>query len=462
MQMQNTTLMHDPVTLIFLAIIGLMFLAGLRSLILGLRGKRIDDHPLCGKCRFDLTGLPEDQTKCPECGAVLSQVGTRVGNRKRHPRRIWAGMILMGLSSAMCLPTGLKMMGQMDWFGVMPTWFMRYQIQNDTGWAGRAWSQIYVRYERKQLSQSQLAALIDDALTLQSKVVRPWHIEAGDYIKLTHDRGDIPQLQWDLYKRFIAENAMHMEIRDTLEIGTFFPFKLVKQVRRMGRNELWCERHIALIQIGDVIIKQNQPAGAGTLSNNSGGYTSRGFGLSPKIWDQLKPGKHTVHLEFDCTLFDDGNEHHSDKPDNMSALTCRIKQDIPITLLPKGTSSATPIVDESKLEEVSGAFQIGKLEYNTAKQNWEMEITIAPFSVSLAFDVMIVRNEQTFRIGTITLSANHSTTWAIDQNFPVSIADGQFVDVMLVPSATAASKTVDIKEYWDLPVTIEQVPVKVK
>jgi hypothetical protein len=51
---------------------GLLFLVGLILLILGLRGRRVDDHPICRKCGFDLFGKPEGSTICSECSADLT------------------------------------------------------------------------------------------------------------------------------------------------------------------------------------------------------------------------------------------------------------------------------------------------------------------------------------------------------------------------------------------------------
>lgn len=35
----------------------------------GLRGRAIDDHPVCRACGFDLFNLPSDRAACPECGS---------------------------------------------------------------------------------------------------------------------------------------------------------------------------------------------------------------------------------------------------------------------------------------------------------------------------------------------------------------------------------------------------------
>lgn len=61
----------------------LLYLIGLRWLVLGLRGRAIDDHPLCARCGYDLSRLPIAQ--CPECGSALIRAGAiRVGHRQRR------------------------------------------------------------------------------------------------------------------------------------------------------------------------------------------------------------------------------------------------------------------------------------------------------------------------------------------------------------------------------------------
>jgi hypothetical protein len=49
-----------------------LFLGGISLVARGLRGRRIDDHPLCERCGFDLTGKPQGSDICSECGAELS------------------------------------------------------------------------------------------------------------------------------------------------------------------------------------------------------------------------------------------------------------------------------------------------------------------------------------------------------------------------------------------------------
>lgn len=68
--------------------------------LLALRGRRVDDHPLCGECDFDLTGRPAASKRCPECGADLTRP-TAIVLGHRQPHR--PGMVAAGVCVAVCL-----------------------------------------------------------------------------------------------------------------------------------------------------------------------------------------------------------------------------------------------------------------------------------------------------------------------------------------------------------------------
>lgn len=68
---------------------------GLAFVVIGLRGVRIDQHPICKKCGFDLVGLDLAYATCPECGTNLTLDEVRFGNKKRSPARTGVGAILL-------------------------------------------------------------------------------------------------------------------------------------------------------------------------------------------------------------------------------------------------------------------------------------------------------------------------------------------------------------------------------
>src|SRR5688500_15525204 len=70
-----------------------MLVVGVMLIFFGVRGRRVDDHPLCRKCGFDLVALPSGVEKCSECGASLARRrAIRIGNRSRR----W-GFAVLGL-----------------------------------------------------------------------------------------------------------------------------------------------------------------------------------------------------------------------------------------------------------------------------------------------------------------------------------------------------------------------------
>lgn len=67
------------------ALAGVATLLGLVMLIAAVRGRRINDHPICRRCRFDLVGLIPAAETCPECGSRLdAKNAVRVGARVRR------------------------------------------------------------------------------------------------------------------------------------------------------------------------------------------------------------------------------------------------------------------------------------------------------------------------------------------------------------------------------------------
>ncbi len=87
------------VALLAAGLLGLFAAAGALLLYRGLRGRRTDDHPLCRRCGFDLTGLPGGHPACPECGATLAAPqAVRVGHRARRPAPLAAGLALLLLT----------------------------------------------------------------------------------------------------------------------------------------------------------------------------------------------------------------------------------------------------------------------------------------------------------------------------------------------------------------------------
>jgi hypothetical protein len=117
---------------VLLALSILPLIVATALLILGLRGRRIDDHPLCRRCGFDLVGLPRTSTVCSECGTDLSaKRAIRTGHRVRRGP-------MMAMSIALLIPSllwigivGYAAAGGADWMSCKPVWLLLRDAQSD-------------------------------------------------------------------------------------------------------------------------------------------------------------------------------------------------------------------------------------------------------------------------------------------------------------------------------------------
>ncbi|QQE10679.1 FlxA-like family protein [Planctomycetota bacterium] len=66
----------------------IIFLLFVYLAIRSIQGKRVDDHPLCRKCKYDLIGTPTPYSFCSECGySLMTSKHISIGNRKKQPYR---------------------------------------------------------------------------------------------------------------------------------------------------------------------------------------------------------------------------------------------------------------------------------------------------------------------------------------------------------------------------------------
>src|SRR4051794_34691105 len=79
--------------LYFLMPLAMFFVGGVLAWR-GLRGRAIDNHPICRRCGFDLYAL-DNAERCPECGTELSASRIRLGHRARRPVPLTIGISLM-------------------------------------------------------------------------------------------------------------------------------------------------------------------------------------------------------------------------------------------------------------------------------------------------------------------------------------------------------------------------------
>ena len=151
---------------------GVAVVLGVLTIVVGMRG-RLNEHPVCRKCGFDLFGTLPDRGTCPECGADLGNAGSvRVGERRRRPRVVAGGVLILGMGLAIGGAAGWGAATGFDWNTVKPSWLLVRQMP-----AAEAFTQTAIakelsgRMAKGSLPAGAARAAIDRALDVQLRIV---------------------------------------------------------------------------------------------------------------------------------------------------------------------------------------------------------------------------------------------------------------------------------------------------
>jgi len=173
----------------------------------GLKGKLLDNHPLCRRCHFDLFNKPPDSTRCPECGSDLTHPRpTLPGHRQRRPILITLGLLFLipPLALAIFFATGT----QINWIKYEPAWLLTSQSQSpDPSLSNAALNELLLRARSAGLSPIQLSALADVALPMPNPVDPRWDA----LLELAHSANALTPLQQQAYTKRILQRVTDFE-----------------------------------------------------------------------------------------------------------------------------------------------------------------------------------------------------------------------------------------------------------
>lgn len=218
--------------LVVLGVIGAIGLCGLVVFILGWRGRRINDHPVCGACRFDLSGVVPasmagtSTTRCPECGSLLNTSNSvRVGERVRRPIAMVVGLLLVLLSLGSVAYLGFVAFSSPASNPSKPTLVLRYEARyGGVARAVPALKELDARFVAGTLSDAEAAALVDQALNIQAHQGQFWLPEWGDLLLSANSAGKVAAAQLRTYARNAA--VMDIACRKLARVGEPIPATL--------------------------------------------------------------------------------------------------------------------------------------------------------------------------------------------------------------------------------------------
>lgn len=180
----------NPLALLGIGAASVALLGAVGLLVIGLRGRRIDDHPVCRRCRFDLVGVYPGATTCPECGSgLVGERAVRIGQRRRR-----GGMIACGGSMLLVLLAGggfvgVKTARGFDWNTIKPAWMLVWEVRQGDH-SGRAAAELWARQRMGELHPETLRGLVEPILRRQADTNLPWDPNLADLFVAAWDAGE--------------------------------------------------------------------------------------------------------------------------------------------------------------------------------------------------------------------------------------------------------------------------------
>ncbi len=426
--------------------LSILLIVGIVLLARGLRGRPIDDHPLCGRCGFDLLGLPPDTFRCSECGADLYAPNPiTVGHRDRRRRTMLLGIVVSAIASCGLGTQTYISTQNIDLLQYEPLWMVQHSARSTTPTASsnRALSELQRRSTAGELSAGQLNDIIDAALSEQQNA-KMWDPRWGELVESAHENEHLDAARWHRY----LHQALRMKlvVRPRVRRGDPVPYTVSTEIRRANRS---FDIRMAPRHRIDKVADDFHGDGPSLSWRFAGGYSSAQQ-PDPALFDRLREGEHTFELVTVVSLHDNRR--------SLPAEEFEVSLDARWILLPASEKSVTPLVDPVMIDAVKRAISPEGFEIRTGTDSLYGRLVIDTSPAPLAFDVYLRLGSIEQKLNaTVQVAANSTkTSYAIYQDVPGLYGDR--FDLVLRPSAAAAAASVELDQYFNHEIVLEGVP----
>jgi len=448
------------------AVVVALFLVGAILLRLGLVGRRLDDHPICRTCRFDLVGVYEpsvdpDGVKCPECGIDLSLQHVRRGNRRRRKGAIATGAMLMVLAVGIGGAFGWGAASGFNWNTIKPTWLLQREAARGTPpTASAALTELIDRLESEDLDEAVVSELISIGLARQEDLDQPWEPLWGDFIEIAYFMNSVDPDDWSRFLRqCLPVSAIDVSTRQRLRAGDEVPYQLTVSKPRLGnRTSIMLEigTHAAgYSALGQEAVVEISPSRARLgLAGGGSGRVTWNVGMD------LPVGTHEVWVEW---LISPRIGSGAAGDGQRVEWTERFTQSIEV--VSRNAPLIEFVTDPELARQVRDSLSIQKMSIRSSTPGEEGPLTSSGAvqfknpPIDMAFEVIWVVGDQEFVAGQVSMTAGEKThsygIWGEVGGF-----DADVVDVILRPSARVAMQTTEVDRIWGGEVRFEDVPVE--
>jgi len=474
---RNGRYTHCTMTLLLwpLAISGLL---GLILLVRGWRGRRIDDHPLCRRCGYDLVASAQ-AANCPECGRDLTQRGAiRIGHRCKRRLALTFGTILLLAALGGGGVLGWSHFSNFDWYPYKPLWMLRQDAAGTNATKAIASQrEILARLVASKLSQSQIDGIVNEALAAQANMQKTWFAWWGDFIELAWQAGAAREQTIIQYARTAVEGAYTLEIPDRVRQGSMLTVGAAHAPMRAGSTGSL----MAEVRYGRVTMEDGTSLGGGSgmsrssISNGSSGRSSSGSMMS------LPMGKHTAGSESIVRIYPaggfafgplgaEGSGSNDDESQPLAEFALQLQK--PFEVVPADQEIVERVADPTLEPAIRAATAVRTMQALRTSRGTAFlcDVNIKNPPVDVAFEIFVRVGEREWPVGLLSaeagakrerdhISLQRTRGGAANDLITEFPADAETVDVVLRPSSEAAESG-GIFRIWDGEIVLSNIAIE--
>ena len=441
--------------LVTLSLIVLLILV-LALFPIGLPGRRVDDHPICRRCRFDLVGAPPGSAACPECGADVTHPGAvRTGNRVRR-RGLRAGVLVVLLVAlASVLMTGWVSVRGTDLTPYKPAWAVMREVDGPEAISRPALRELARRLGEGELSDEQMIQFADRALAHQADRSKPWLPAWGLFLEAAHDAGRLDAERWERYLRESVQ--FDLKVRPRVRRGDPVPVEVNWARVRVGNQKSFMVSFggPAPLTASDVPLGMDvSPRTEAVLETLP---PTRKVLVRPRATplSKLRDGEHRLHAEVPVTIT------YSDR----MPVEFFIRTEARFRLLPADVSSVTPVSDSDLARKLRASMHFDRLFVIGGPSTTFHPKRVKEVPVTLGFDVFLRAGKREWPMGPIVIHRGPANLEL--QNAYLCFAsayvpglDATAVDVVLRSAPKASVESIYMTDTWEGEVVFKDVSVE--
>jgi hypothetical protein len=425
-----------------------MALAGVVLLSRGMRGVRMDDHPVCRRCGFDLFGLGPTSEKCPECGADLHLPRARIiGHRRRRAGLLTAGVGLLAVSLSALSFLGVARVRQMDLNTLKPFWWLKLEVRDPASLPVVA--ELNQRLAAGKLDDAQIASIADIALRTQGDPRATWLTPMGDFLEAARALRKLDDARWRKY----AEQGVStptLRARPVVRRGDVVPYIIDWPSPRTGTT-MRLQMNVK-VEAGDNLFDPKSVSQAGVILAFGGSTTEWFASPNPKKLAATADGAQTLNLHLTCDVEDRGARG--------STIGRRVMDvSAPWTLVKTERETVGLIHDAPSKTRMLAAITV---EFHTQPAFHVLYIGNQPMPWPVAADVLEKVGDKMVTLGEVKLSSTPRKAFTFTNDLAIRDAKATHVDIILRPSLHAAHGSADMTQIWGDDLVFKDVPVETK